>query len=534
MISAILYGRNDSHGYNLHKRGAISLNCIAQVLDHADDEIIFVDYNTPDDMPTFVEAIQDTLTARAKQLIRVLRVRPTHHARFKDRTHLVCLESVSRNVAIRRANPANRWILSTNTDMIFVSREGAQSLSDVVARLDDGFYHLPRFELPECLWESFDRLDPDRIIADIRDWGVRFHLNDVVYINDTVIYDGPGDFQLALRDDISAIHGFHEEMLRGWHVDSNFAKRMKLHLGEVKSLLPFFYGYHCDHTRQTTVLHGRSRVENDPDKFFESVTEPGLPDQQANWGLVGEDIEELRLSGAASQQYMRTLEQILCVGSKPYSKSHYAGWEPGDLNYDPEHVLPYLCDLLSTTPRHWNVSYAGCRRDTFELFCRAFEKMAFTGRISVPEAFPWLTPAPEQAGKVDRLPFNEWFRSANQFVFEFGMGSDDGLPVQRQSPPRDPSTADSDKLRKEATRLAFERMVQQERQLHPTAVATSRRVLAVNTIANEFDALIRDSLTFTFTPYSSRTRHGYVVPKIEGWATRLRVKAGRLLGIPTL
>ena len=61
MISVIVYGRNDSHGYNLHKRAAISFNCIAEVLTHKDDEIIFVDCNTPDDMPTFPEAIADTV-----------------------------------------------------------------------------------------------------------------------------------------------------------------------------------------------------------------------------------------------------------------------------------------------------------------------------------------------------------------------------------------------------------------------------------------------------------------------------------------
>ncbi len=32
MISVILYGRNDSHGYNLPKRAAISINCIAEML----------------------------------------------------------------------------------------------------------------------------------------------------------------------------------------------------------------------------------------------------------------------------------------------------------------------------------------------------------------------------------------------------------------------------------------------------------------------------------------------------------------------
>ena len=72
MISAILYGRNDSYGYNLHKRAALSINCISQVLTNEDDELLFVDYNSPDDYPTFPEAIADTLTDHAKKRLRIL------------------------------------------------------------------------------------------------------------------------------------------------------------------------------------------------------------------------------------------------------------------------------------------------------------------------------------------------------------------------------------------------------------------------------------------------------------------------------
>src|ERR1700733_12485338 len=118
MISVVIYGRNDNYGYNLHKRAAISFNCIAEVLTDPTDEILFVDYNTPDDFPTFPEAIQDTLTERAKRLLRILRVRPHQHERFRSRTHLLALEPIARNVALRRSNPANRWVLSTNTDMV--------------------------------------------------------------------------------------------------------------------------------------------------------------------------------------------------------------------------------------------------------------------------------------------------------------------------------------------------------------------------------------------------------------------------------
>src|SRR5260370_18198871 len=122
MLCVVVYGRNDNHGYNLHKRAAISLNCIAEVLSASGDEIIFVDYNTPDSLPTFPEAIADTLTERARKLVRILRVRPSQHERFRHKTQIVAFEPVARNVGVRRSNPHNRCVLSTNTDMIFVPR----------------------------------------------------------------------------------------------------------------------------------------------------------------------------------------------------------------------------------------------------------------------------------------------------------------------------------------------------------------------------------------------------------------------------
>src|SRR5215204_5148808 len=178
MISIVLYGRNDNYGYNLPKRGALGLNTMAEVLTDPDDEILFVDYNTPDDFPTFPEAIADTLTEQAKQRLRILRVRPEHHAAFATKTHLPVLEPIARNVAIRRSNPANRWVLSTNTEMIFVPRKG-NSLTEAVKDLRCGFYAIPRFEIPESLWESFDRYDPQGVLQQVKRWGWDGFLNDV-------------------------------------------------------------------------------------------------------------------------------------------------------------------------------------------------------------------------------------------------------------------------------------------------------------------------------------------------------------------
>src|SRR5436190_7085847 len=110
MISVILYGRNDSHGYNLHRRFATSLNCLAEILTEPDDEIVFVDYNTPVTLPSIPEALADTLTRTCVSKLRVVRLTPDVHLRaYGGRTHLAAVEPLARNVGIRRCNPANRW-----------------------------------------------------------------------------------------------------------------------------------------------------------------------------------------------------------------------------------------------------------------------------------------------------------------------------------------------------------------------------------------------------------------------------------------
>ena len=85
---------------------------------------------------------------------------------------------------------------STNTDMIFVPRD-VRSLSQIASDLKGGFYHLPRFEIPEFLWETLDRTDPDSVIAQVAEWGWSLHLNEVVTGLPFNRFDGPGDFQLG-------------------------------------------------------------------------------------------------------------------------------------------------------------------------------------------------------------------------------------------------------------------------------------------------------------------------------------------------
>jgi hypothetical protein len=495
MFSIIIYGRNDSHGYNLHKRVAISLNAMSEVMTDKDDEIVFVDYNTPDDLPTFAEAIQDTLTQTAKKRTRVLRVRASQHRRFASKTHLVALEPISRNVALRRSNPNNRWILSTNTDMIFVPNVERESLSDICGDLEDGFYHLPRFELPECLWESFDRKDGRGIIRQTRDWAKRFHLNEIVYGHHDNLYDAPGDFQLGLREDYFRIHGFNEEMILGWHVDSNIARRMRLLRGDVKTVVNRMTGYHCDHTRQATLMHRRDRVMNDQDRFINNVNTPFVPEQAETWGMPNEKIEEINLNRGVTVRYIEALEHALKPGPDKYYESWYNPNSYNDLAYPHEHVLPYLVDLLSCAPIGGTVAYAGVRSDMFELVHNAVRVLDPTAQVIVPKDFDWLKGA-------EAVCDDKWLADGMTFLFEVGeLGETDNVEEGSKGT-RTARVLECFKIFSDAEE---ERQV--DRGLPP------RRILAVNAIHNFFEHIVSDCMSNTTTPYSSRTRHGYIMPE---------------------
>ena len=503
MISIVLYGRNDSYGYNLHKRAALSLNCMAEVLTHKDDEILFVDYNTPDDFPTFPEAIQDTLTDRAKRVLRVLRVRSRHHERFRNRTHLVALEPVARNVAVRRSNPANRWILSTNTDMIFVPRKRRgrtyKSLSESVQSLEDGFYHLPRFEIPESLWEMFDRHAPASVIETVRAWGEAFHLNEVVLGPEMIRYDAPGDFQLMLRSDLFEMCGFDERMILGWHVDSNIAKRLFLRYGRVGDIFSEFFGYHCDHTRQVTPAHRPGAVANDIDKFVTSVTDPKLSFQAESWGMPEETIEEIRLKDFGSL-YTFALQSAIGESMREPSELRFTPDAYDRIEYDPKHVLPFLSDIFVNYPRNTKLGWFGARRELLDLFCITWRTLGYSEPILLDEQAVVGKKLPAIVKRVDRRHISE---AAEVFVFDFGS------PEETASEPQ----AAADLAPGLATVVSgFHAMTRAERRRLASGSGLPRRFITINAIHNRFEQLVREAIAAAQAPIATRMRQGYLLP----------------------
>jgi hypothetical protein len=429
MISVILYGRNDSHGYNLHKRAAISLNCIAEVLTDPDDEILFVDCNTSNDLPTFIEAIYDTLTPEAKSRLRVFRVRPKLYARLVGQTHLFATEPHTRNIAIRRSNPRNRWLLTTNTDMIFVPCRGISSLTGAVRDLPDGQYVAPRFEVPEPLWESFPRSDPRACMRACEDLGPKLHLHEVAVRVPYMRFDSPGDFQLMPRQALFDIQGFDERMTHGWHADSNMCKRLCLFFGNrTESLSHRLRGYHCDHTRVATPLHQVDiKLENNLQEFVWNLEEPVAHHQAGIWGAPREPVEELDFTNGPPARFIHALERTL---GGPQQADY-----PSDANdtrnfvfYPQEHALPYLAGNFTVCPPDTRFVYAGNNPRMLELTARCIAEMGFTeplhyvaGLLSAGSGPPGAIPiraadVPSGVSLAGHLLANY-----NPIIFDFGL-----------------------------------------------------------------------------------------------------------------
>lgn len=371
MISVIVYGRNDSHGYNLQQRATLSLNSIAESLTDPDDEIVFVDWNSDVGLPTFPVTIDDVLTDHCKNILRIIRVSTSQHDAFaQGRTRKPTIEPVARNVGIRRANPRNPWILSTNTDVLL--KVNAGSLSSIAATLEGHYYATPRFELPEWVWESLPRHDPMKA-AGILD----SHLGGAVPLSivgssPANLFDAPGDFQLVRRQALESIGCFDETMILGWHVDSNLAVRMESAFGNPESLEEVVSAFHCNHTRQTTHFHARGVQSNDLKTYVSEVVSPVARSGEHDWGLPAAELEIENLQDFASR-----LQSVSGVSAHDPSKPfliNFMDQRDRLAGVNAEISFPFLIDQLLTCRRS-PLLYFGGRSDMKALLEDACQRL---------------------------------------------------------------------------------------------------------------------------------------------------------------
>ena len=380
-VSVITYGRNDNHGYNYHKRVSLSLNSISESLDD-DDEIIFVDWNSPEGYVPLPLSIADTLTPRTHQMLQLVVVPPSVHAAvvpLEDRRNIV--EPHARNLGIRKAQDNSDWVLSTNTDVIFVPRR--DDWKAFLTSTPHSYFACPRFELPEYFWESLPRTDPLEARELIRKFSEIALLERAIESHDYCLYDAPGDFQLVRREVALDIGGFDESMLYGWHVDSNFAKRVWLETESVGSIADELSIYHCNHNRIPTQYQASGSRSNSPVAFVDSLSFGNHRSPVDDWGLINFSIEKVSLADAL-MQWNRMLDVRSSTGEKKRAmgdkrsrletESRYSGFAVDE-------SLPFLIDPIVAMEVPPSTLYLGLRQEFLEAL-RKLHQQGLTKEIA--------------------------------------------------------------------------------------------------------------------------------------------------------
>jgi hypothetical protein len=340
----------------------------------------------------------------------------------------------------------------------------------------------------------------------VRTLGRTLFLNEIVYGVDAIKYDAPGDFQLIARDDLFRIHGFNEDMLLGWHVDSNIAKRLFLTYGVVGDLVEHVFGYHCDHTRQVTPAHQHNAPSNSIREFFDEVATPDVPGQADTWGCPNDAIEEIRLEASAAQAYRAGLAAVLQGEWTRPAEAWYTPATYGMTAYDARHVLPFLADVFAASPRAWTVGWMGGRPDTFRMFCAIWARLGFRGDVLIDAWAAPLLATPGLPPGARTVPARDIDALADALVFDFGAPSEAVNAGPRDVDPRRLDEAVGSLLRER-----FRAFAEAERR-RVRGGAAPRRVVCVDAVHNEYEGLVRDHITAASTPFASRLRQGFIVP----------------------
>jgi hypothetical protein len=336
------------------------------------------------------------------------------------------------------------------------------------------------------LWEDFDRQDGPGAVTALRRLGRTLHLDEIVYGNKAILYDGPGDFQLMEREAIIRMGGFDEAMILGWHVDANLSRRMSLLYGKISGLQNDVFAYHCDHTREPTPAHKADRDQNNAEIYVDGIDRPDSTKNAPDWGLANDDIEEIQLHISQGARFEADVSpQLGGPLEKPYEAA-YATETFGQVQSDMRHTLPHLADLLSAWRRDTQLVWLGMREEYRTRFAEIWRNFGF---INPPQWIDLAKPEAERAAMGETIE-----GPANVFVFDFGHAG--------KTPP--------ESLR---TQMAlWVRALHKSELTRATMGEAPRLAIAIDTVHTRFEDFFASHFNVTLTPFSTRLRYGHAKP----------------------
>ena len=277
--AALLYVRND--GYKEKERVIV---CLSSMLDTF-DEVILLDWNSPEDKKPLLWEIKDKLPKTGKLKHYVIPPSAANALTYEDPDAQACTQVISTNLMLRRCDAD--WIVATTIDIIAPKRE---KLLEFITNADPKtFYTVSRrdFEIGDLEEFGFDRWKEYRdhldTISQPRYFPARVTPND----NYSII-NCCGDFQMAHKSVWEGIKGYEEEMIYACFQDTNVQKKAVVYGYDLQAIydLPL---YHMSHKGMGNDGSSPSKQKyNDALVWVEWFKESSNTD---NWGYKNIEIE---------------------------------------------------------------------------------------------------------------------------------------------------------------------------------------------------------------------------------------------------
>lgn len=277
--AAILYVRNDD--YKENERVIVTISSMLNTF----DEVILLDWNTPEDRNPLLWGIDDKLpkTGRLKHMVIPPKV-ATQLTNFDPKAQ-ACTHVLSNNIMLRRTDAD--WVVSTTMDIIAPKKE---ILNNFLSKADKNtFYTLSRrdFEISELEEFGFDKWKEYRDILDKK--STPRHFPAKVTPNDNYsLINCCGDFQLAHKDVWNKIKGFEEKMVYACFQDTNIQKKAILNNCGLEAIYDIPV-YHMSHKGMGNDSSSPSKqYYNDALKWVEYYQ---ISENSDDWGFNDIEIE---------------------------------------------------------------------------------------------------------------------------------------------------------------------------------------------------------------------------------------------------
>jgi len=277
--AALLYVRND--GYKENER---VIACLSSMLDTF-DEVILLDWNSPEDKKPLLWEIKDRLPQTGKLKHYIIPPSAANALTYEDQDAQVCTQVISTNLMLRRCDAD--WIVATTIDILAPKRE---KLLEFLSNADPKtFYTVSRrdFEINDLEQFGFDKWKEYRDHLDTVSQP-RYFPAKVTPNDNYSIINCCGDFQMAHKSVWEGIKGYEEEMIYACFQDTNIQKKAVVYGYDLQAIydLPL---YHMSHKGMGNDGSSPSKQKyNDALVWVEWFKESNNTD---NWGYKNIEIE---------------------------------------------------------------------------------------------------------------------------------------------------------------------------------------------------------------------------------------------------